>query len=61
MTEQPKPARPEAPEDTRRSGPGTGAGRGNDLPSESETKKDTRTAEGDTKAGTSGPDAPGRD
>ena len=32
--------------DSKRTGPGSGAGRGNDLPSETETKRDTREAEG---------------
>lgn len=45
-----KTVEPEMPDrndpDAKRTGPGTGAGRGNDLPSSSKTQRDTRSAEG---------------
>jgi hypothetical protein len=49
-------------EDASRTGPGSGAGRGNDLPSGADTKKDARTAEGDTprQQGNTNPDDTGR-
>ena len=42
------PEKDEGKQGARRTGPDTGAGRGNDLPSHAPTKKDTREIEGDS-------------
>jgi hypothetical protein len=46
MPNKPRKEKPgKADEGAPRTGPGSGAGRGNDLPSESETQRDTRRVE----------------
>jgi len=60
MNERTTPPMPDPAQSTRHTGPGTGNTSGDDLPSDTKTKRDTRDVEGRS-ANDNSTDIPGRD